>query len=419
MTQVQDGSNDDDSFHPPPFRKTDTNDTLPTDFSGASTTVASEPPSPTLERHALYNNINNNLGPKFKYGRGQGDTCASCSFTVPVAIASKLPQGAPGCLQPDGKRQNSAPVLRSRELVCLGKDRDGQSDSTKSQSSSYGSKTSSVRSHHPADCHDHRLTYLTAKSPENATHYSTLRASVIRTLSCEILPRGMSDGPLCFGDSTAGYTIAYVFRLTDPKARGRRRAYAFVALAGKDAGRAFKSAPMVWEAFATVAKGIEDKAQRYQDNVKQRECSSDGKDYTPVSSFLTQRATDPDGHPRGTRQVPPRSLAEIVGDEHIFTYLHQYFVAVLRCLGDRFGGLPLRPITMESDGNGGKDSETLRTLHTELAKVRVDNDTTPTPTMGQRDEIEAAKARMNRSIKRNEKCAPLAVNVEATRQVVV
>lgn len=304
-------------------------------------------------------------------------------------------------------------------------------------SSSYGSQASSFHSrssHHPADCHDHKLTYLTAKSPESPLAYSTLRASVIRTLSCEVLPRGMSDGPLCFGDSTVGYTIAYVFRLTDPKARGRRRAYAFVALAGKDSSRAFRACPMVWKAFAAVAKGIEAKAQIYQESVTQKEEPATGRDYTPVSSFLTQRLTDPDGHPRGTRSVPPRSLADIVGDEHIFTYLHQYFVAVLRCLGDRFGGVPLADIpavyqTM-ADASGFQEGKLPSTLQAEivdeLARTRVDNDTTPTPTPVQpakqpkeRDEIEEAKARINRSIKRNSKCMPVTVNVEATRQMVV
>ena len=239
----------------------------------------------------------------------------------------------------------------------------------------------------------------------------------------------MSDGPICFGDSTAGYTIAYVFRLTDPKARGRRRAYAFVALAGRDAGRAFKSAPMVWEAFAAVAKGIEEKAAIFQEQVKRRE--EEGltkcKDYTPVSSFLTQRVTDPDGHPRATRLVPPRSLAKIVGDENIFTYLHQYFVAVLRCLGDRFGGLPLSdtPAVYQTtaDEEGFKESQVPKKLHAEIvdemSRMRMD-DLTPTPTNPvPQEDVEAAKVRMNRSIKRNSKCAPVAVSVEATRQVVV
>ena len=370
------------------------------------------------------------MGPQFKYGRAQGDTCASCSFTVPKEIAEKLPAGAPGCLQPDGKRHNGAPVLRSREVVCFGKD--GRSDEAHA-GSSHDSKASSFKSHsshHPPSCHDHKITYLTAKSPDSPVAYSTLRASVIRTLSCEVLPRGMSDGPLCFGDSTAGYTIAYVFRLTDPKARGRRRAYAFVALAGKDTSRAFRACPMVWEAFAAVAKGIEAKAQLYQESVKARD-EPTGRDYTPVSSFLTQRVTDPDGHPRGTRSVPPRSLADIVGDEHIFTYLHQYFVAVLRCLGDRFGGMPLADApsgavfqTM-ADEEGFKEGKLPSRLHAEivdeLAKQRLDNDATPTPwdKGKEKDEIDEAKLRINRSTKRESKCMPVVVNVEATRQVVV
>ena len=57
--------------------------------------------------------------------------------------------------------------------------------------------------------------------------------------------------------------------------------------------------------------------------------------------FLTQRAVDPDGFPRRAGQTSPRSLADIIGDEKIFAILHQFFVALLRCLGERFGGMPL------------------------------------------------------------------------------
>lgn len=424
-THVHSSSSGDDSFQPSTLKRTETNTTLPTDFSGASTTIDSEPPSPSLERHPLYHNLRNNFSPQFKYGRAQGETCSSCSFTVPKTVAEKLPPGAPGHLQPDGQRKDGAPVLRSREFICL-----GQSQPSQTASPGSTSKPPSIHSHQPPTCHDHTLTYLTAKSPESPTSYATLRASVIRTLSCEVLPRGMSDGPLCFGDPTAGYTIAWVFRLTDPVARGRRRAYAFVALAGKDTARAFRACPMVWEAFAAVAKGIEAKAQLYQEAVvKARDQSCNGRDYTPVSSFLTQRITDPDGHPRGTRSVPPRSLADIVGDEHIFSYLHRYFVAVLRCLGEKFGGLPLAEVQYRTVANEeGFTDDGTRRLHKEiveeLARVRVDDDKTPTPGVGQRqgperDEIEEAKARINRSIKRNSKCMPLAVKVEATRQVVL
>jgi hypothetical protein len=311
------------------------------------------PPSPTIEKHPLFVKSKQNQEPpqRFRYGRAQDDTCASCSFSVPSEVAVRLPEGAPGCMKSDGKGKNGSPVLRSRELVCLGDSDHSTTASIAEQERAHDlsdshRRSSSFRSDASVDsqCHDHVLTYLTSRSPDDPTNFSTLRASVIRTLSCELLPRGMSDGPFCFGDSVTGYTIAYVFRLTDPKARGRRRAYAFVALAGKDASRAFRACPMVWEAFATMARGIEEAAQRSQDAQKQKEeeqrQTDKNRNYTPISSFLTQRTVDPDGFPRRAGQSSPRSLAEIVGDENIFALLHQYFVAILRCLGDRFGGLP-------------------------------------------------------------------------------
>lgn len=382
-TQIQDDDDDDDEPQraAPRLRRTDTDFTLPPGLSHASTAVEGRPITPTIEQHPLFRRgASNQTSHKYPYGWASGpDTCASCSFTVPPSIAAKLPEGAPGSLRDGGKSKNAAPVLRSREFICLGKSRkysqsrhyqhlhpSSSQESDISPSSSVGSTLSQHAANH---CHDHTLTYLTSKSPDDPTNYATLRASVLRALSCEVLPRGLSEGPFCFGDSTTGYTIAYVFRLTDPKARGRRRAYAFVALAGRDAHRAFKACPMLWEAFATMAKAIELAAQRYQDEQelerqkeREEEMAKDNKSaYTNISSFLTQRPVDPDGHPRRVGQTMPRSLAEIIGDENIFAILHQYFVAVLRCLGDQFGGLPLaerkqkmayQTVASEQDGVG-------------------------------------------------------------------
>ncbi|KIX00698.1 uncharacterized protein Z518_09763 [Rhinocladiella mackenziei CBS 650.93] len=482
-TQVHDSSFE--SNHnvqtPFPLRKTDTNLTLPTDFSGASTTVDSEtePESPTIEKHPLFQTVDQKreLRSQWRYGRSQGDTCASCSFSVPKAIAEKLPAGAPGSKKAADGENNinpSAPVLRSREFVCL---RDRRRNSSyhsvqDSKPSSYGSSVTSSHSHasshtnspthsHSDNCHDHTLTYLTAKSPDDPESYARLRASVIRTLSCELLPRGMSDGPFCFGDSNTGYTIAYVFRLTDPKARGRRRAYAFLALAGKDASRAFQACPMLWEAFANMAKGIESAAQRNQERQRRKEekeaestdaSKSGARNYTPVSSFLTARNVDPDGHPRRVGHAAPRSLAEIVGDENIFTFLHQYFVAILRCLGDQFGGLPLagKPSVYQSVSEESPRFSKTSVIRgqghvsdpSHFESLR-DDDTTPKPQMYakqqsqtwphttaspitqsvsvpmEKDELEIAKTRANKAFKLNPQCAPLTVNETAQRQVVV
>ena len=459
------------SAPPPLLRKTDTNLTLPTDFSGASTTVDSEtePDSPTIEKDPLFKPVDQkkDVYSQYRLGRAQGDACASCSFSVPTKIAEKLPAGAPGSRKVDGKQNaNGAPVLRSREFVCMRERRRTSSSSSgstrpSSLGSSFASSPSHINTHahFPSeDCHDHTLTYLTAKSPENPESFAQLRASVIRTLSCELLPRGMSDGPLCFGDSSTGYTIAYVFRLTDPKARGRRRAYAFIALAGKDASRAFQACPMLWEAFASMAKGIESAAQRHQDAQRRREekeaTSPDARsrNYTPVSSFLTSRASDPAGHSRRVGHAVPRSLSEIVGDENIFTILHQYFVALLRCLGDQFGGLPLaeKPSVYQSIREESPRFTKVSAMGTEhrerrrqtadkleldvdhLESLR-DDDATPTPKAPggmqnvaqvvsapptrEKDDLEVAKKRANKAFKLNPQCAPLAVAETAQRQV--
>lgn len=265
----------------------------------------------------------------------------------------------------------------------------------------------------------------------------------------------MSDGPFCFGDSDAGYTIAYVFRLTDPRARGRRRAYAFVALAGKDANRAFQALPMLWEAFASMAKGIEAAAQRHQDEERRKQdeeaeanaTSKPLRNYTPVSSFLTARTVDPDGHPRRVGQATPRSLEEIVGDENIFVYLHQYFVAILRCLGEQFGGQPLvedsaagHSVDAQSPhfrkpsltrGRQSFQADKLERLHDADATPNPEPpaksssrtwplpSSTPTGASGEPDDLEVAKTRANKAFKRSPQCAPLAVNETAQRQVVV
>lgn len=198
------------------------------------------------------------------------------------------------------------------------------------------------------------LTYLSLRGPSDPADYALLRRSSIRTLSCELLPRGLSSGPLCFGDSATGYTIAYIFRLPDPMARGKRRSYALVALAGKDAGRAFRACPVIWRAFGRIATGIVNSAEKFQEEQKRREEQNfsnnnsnngpnriGGRQYTPVSSFLTGRAVDPDGQPRRHGQIRARNLTEIVGNEYIFAELHAHFVALLQQLGSMFGGVPI------------------------------------------------------------------------------
>ena len=280
-----------------------------------------------------------------RFGGADGETCASCRLSIPEGVSKKLPPGAPGTLNKDGKVRNGSPVLRSREMVHSCSGNHTEHDDTH-ESHMQSSSPSSVQSSYSTDssCHPHVMTYLSLQGPPNPNDYALLRRASIRTLSCELLPRGLSSGPLSFGDSETGYTIAYVFRLPDPMARGKRRSYALVALAGKDASKAFRACPIIWRVFGRIASSIVSAAEKHQEREKRREeqntpSTINGRNYTPVSSFLTGRALDPDGQPRRVGQIRARNLTEIVGNEYIFAELHAQFVALLQQLSSMFGGV--------------------------------------------------------------------------------
>jgi Vesicle coat protein involved in Golgi to plasma membrane transport len=435
-TQDHESSHQDQNSRPPSLQHTDTGLSLPTNFSGASTTVESAPESPIIERHELFMSSNKTEVPakRFHFSGTQDDTCASCSLVIPDDITQKLPDGTRGSLKADGKSKNGAPLLRSREAVCLGSG-DHSIPNEESRLSAWHTSSnnsggaSSLRSCGSlfSTCHDHLLTYVTTRSPDDPENFSALRASVIRTLSRELLPAGMSDGPICFGDSTSGYTIAYVFRLPDPKARGRRRLYAFVALAGNDASRAFRACPLLWKAFSKMAKAIEAAAIESQEAQKRKdeEQQDTGKarNYTPVSSFLAQRAVDPDGNPRKAGQIAARSLADIVGNDKIFSEIHSYFVSLLHHLGTLYGGLPLSETgsvyqtTVQEDGLESRERP--QSVHTailkpiDIDKLR-DQDATPRP-----KSVDLTITKMTTGNQPPAQCAPLPIDTPPQRQVAV
>ena len=259
----------------------------------------------------------------------------SCTMSVPQKITSKLPLGAPGSPKADGMGRNGSPILRSKESVhaCASQHSESDDEEPSIQHSSPESFISDASS----TCHTHVLTYITTSSPIDPNTYATLRRSSIRTLSCEQLPRGLTAGPLFFGNPTIGYTIAHKFRLRDPHARGRQRYYALLALAGNDPARAFKAASIVFKAFQQIAAGITEHAA----SAEVKSPNGERPTYTPVSSFLTGRTMDPDGYPRrpGNAIMRARGLAEIVGNDLFFAELHKDFVLLLQNLGRLLGGL--------------------------------------------------------------------------------
>ena len=302
--------------------------------------------SPTTSRARRYNANSDTEDQRPKPynipSSADGDGCVSCRISIPHDISSKLPAGAPGSPRKDGKGRNGSPVLRSREAVhaCisqpsdLDEDEDGQFQQSSPESCPSDMSASS--------CHTHTVTYVTTSSPVDPHTYSLLRRASIRTLSCEQLPRGLTSGPLIFGDPVAGYTIAHKFRLPDPNARGRQRYYALLALAGQDAGRAFKTSLLILRVFERIAAAIMASAENAISQERVPETGiGERSGFTPVSSFLTGRTMDPDGYPRrnGTTKVRAKGLAEMVGNDLVFAELHADFVALLQALGRHFGGM--------------------------------------------------------------------------------
>ncbi|KAI9838483.1 MAG: hypothetical protein M1838_004566 [Thelocarpon superellum] len=299
-----------------------------------------------------------------------GETCPSCSLSLPKRVSEHLPEGVPGSPAKDGRGKNGSPVLRTREAYIssgIGEDGDAthpldrarshprasldpederpSSSSTTSATTPEHSRSSTMTTSSVPSPHAHTLTYISARQPASRDAHSMLRRSCIRTLSCEQLPRA-NKGPLFFGDDCAGYTISYVFRLADPAARGRSRRYAFVCWAGREERRAARAWKEVISVFEGMANRIEAMVERQQEGVVRASdgglavgSQNSGRDITPVSSFLSGRTVDPDGYPRRA-SVRARGLAELVGREDFFVEVHAVFVHLLTRLGRVFGGGP-------------------------------------------------------------------------------
>ncbi|KAK1783307.1 vesicle coat protein [Copromyces sp. CBS 386.78] len=144
--------------------------------------------------------------------------------------------------------------------------------------------------------HTHYLDYTSTHEPVAASSFSIVRASCLRTLSLETLPRppatgypssganpaitpsaspstpafvtthsvgaAASGGPIFFGDPSAGYTTAYIFRIPDVHARGHKRVYAFLALSTHRERLAMKTFGFVAAAFRDMATWIQTLAEQ-------------------------------------------------------------------------------------------------------------------------------------------------------------
>ncbi|GJN71182.1 folliculin [Purpureocillium lilacinum] len=232
--------------------------------------------------------------------------------------------------------------------------------------------TSSGRSAH----HFHYVSYTSTHEPILADSFSLVRASCLRALSFETLPRAPSTstptsspqvnspsfvttqspgsaatgGAIFFGDAMAGYTTAYIFRIPDLHARGHKRIYAFLALSTEKERLAMKTFSMISTHFRDMATWIqqlaEAEAERARESSPIGSVLNNGAVPQPApsafdppaaaadrggSSFLTGGSgfTRRMGGPGGASSLKARGLAELVGQPDFFIELHGRFVRLL------------------------------------------------------------------------------------------
>lgn len=187
------------------------------------------------------------------------------------------------------------------------------------------------------------VTYLSVRHPANSERYKALRSACIRALSCEAVP-GRS-GPVFFGDPSIGYTIAYIFRLTDSHApttaaaaaTAGRRQYALMCTAA-DEQNLLQSWTFVTERFrAIVARLAQANALEVENRRQAQQAASgrraDGSSGSGLGSSLHSRSSDDLGadrsflRPKGRAQE--RGLSELTGMEDVFVQLHAAFAWML------------------------------------------------------------------------------------------
>lgn len=252
--------------------------------------------------------------------------CDNCALTIPTKMKQQIPDGGPGSPLKNGLPVvASSPILRTRvpyarvpgsmdasaphsqassatssSMKYSGVNRNLVPNTTQikdlpvsrtNSDSTVSSVLSTESSSSTRSSHSHYMEYTSSHDPQSSQSFSALRASCLRTLSCETLPPSSSaltphtpgaqfpsrslisnsvtgnGGPIFFGDSATGYTTAFIFRVPDPYARGRRRIYAFICLTTIKEGRAMQAFGWLSKAFRELASWIQGLAEVEADRV--------------------------------------------------------------------------------------------------------------------------------------------------------
>lgn len=312
--------------------------------------------------------------------------CENCALTLP----KKTKEGSV-----QSRFENSGPILRTRkayERISASE----QPSPPKSSASSSDSETAIASDSKPEHArtrprtlirvhtassnssftstmsHSHYLDYTTTHEPLSPASFSAIRQSCLRTLSLETLPPSSapstsnqptspfinnplsintstsSAGPIFFGDPLAGYTTAYIFRIPDPTARGRRRVYALMSLSTHRERVAMSTFSFLSSAFKELAAWVQSLAELELERTSTSSPvmglglggigeeggsmvgggSGGGSGFGYLSG---RRQMGADG--RYMANLRARGLAEIVGLPDFYIELHTRFVRLLVELG--------------------------------------------------------------------------------------
>ncbi|KAF7876829.1 hypothetical protein EAF04_001912 [Stromatinia cepivora] len=356
-------------------------------------TPPQSPRAPTLQNTQITtNNLRRDSSFRKTYPSEKPGPCENCALTLP----KKTKEDTPTSPKPaGGGKLDNGPILRTRkpfERIA------GQSTPPKSASSDSDDSECAIQKEEREDLHqarrssvkrsdtspptyttreflshNHFIDYTSTHEPLQPTSFSIIRQSCLRTLSCETLPPSSnptpnstpsspfissfsshltsstttsSGGPIFFGDPMAGYTTAYIFRIPDPSARGRRRVYALIALSTQKERMAMRTFSFLDAAFRELADWIarlaDEELARSESALQSPRLGDErsgngnsngafgggGTTTTPTSSFLRGGNRGPDGRMAGA-SLKGRGLAELVGLPDFFIELHSRFVRLL------------------------------------------------------------------------------------------
>ncbi|KAI9297545.1 hypothetical protein K502DRAFT_300784 [Neoconidiobolus thromboides FSU 785] len=190
--------------------------------------------------------------------------------------------------------------------------------------------------------------YSTTRYPNHPRLYAALRQACVRSLSCEFCPG--REGPVLFGNEKHGYTLSYMFKLRDDRARGSQRFYA-ISILMTDRLYLIASSTFLIGKFRSLARFLQSRASATSkpDNDRKLKAQSllvqntafqpSPVQSNPNPSILTNRSLTQEPHPSGTSdnflrrrsstQKSMRTLEELLALPYLTATLHVSFSLIL------------------------------------------------------------------------------------------